>query len=171
MIPLKPFYLFICLLLISCDKAGEDKNYLQEYIKYEPLVAGHLKNIDSDLLDSATAILNIYLDEIRIYSCLYCVTEKEVFDPVSGFARKHPQMLTLILDRALQGTRLSFGFRALFKEFYPEKFKDLLLKENIHLLPEEEIKNEDDRWENKVKEGNLPFELLTEEYLNILSEA
>jgi len=46
----------------------------------------------------------------------------------------------------------------------------LLESEGIVLIPDSEVKTEEDSWENKMKENSLPFKILTEQYLNIVAK-
>jgi hypothetical protein len=157
------------LFLFCCNhEISSQTQYLPEYQKYQRPVAFKMGVLNKTIADSARVILDEYLHDIAIYSCTWCVAEGKVFEPVAGFTKRHPESLILVLDRSLQGTGLTWGFRVLFRELYPVQYQALLKKANIELLPESEIKNEEQRWQNQSKEYSLAFNLLADEYLAII---
>ncbi|MGC9354509.1 MAG: hypothetical protein ACP5D9_11760 [Mariniphaga sp.] len=167
---MKTFILLMTFLvvLLSCQKE-QDEGYITEFLQFKQAIEQQILVVDKNITDSAMIIIDNYLEGIKPMSCLYCVAEGEIFAPVSAYCERHPESLIFVLESAVKGSRLTFGFRKLFKEFYPEKFSELLESEEIVLIPGPEVKTEEDIWENKVKENSLPFKLLTEEYLKIVA--
>jgi hypothetical protein len=160
-ISITTLFFFIC-----CHrKISSQAQYMPEYKKYQHPVAARMKVVDKNIADTASIILNRYLHRISIYSCTWCVAEGEVFQPVAAFVKQHPESLVFILDSALSGTALTWGFRVLFKQMYPVQYKKVLQKANIVLPAASDIQTENQRWQNQVKEYSLPFYLLADEYL------
>ncbi len=157
----------ILFFFLACSKDANDSAYLKEYEAYKSPINTIIDGIDNTAVDSVNPILDDYLKDIMPMSCTWCVTEGEAFEPVAEIVTNHPEYLALVLDRALMGTRLTWGFRVLFKDLYPETYKELLDEAGIQLIPEDELKNEDERWKNKSNEYSLPLETLVEAYLKI----
>jgi hypothetical protein len=163
------FFVLTLLTLCCCDHDTNSQTiYLPEYKKYEKPVATKWSAVDKAVADSARAILNTYLQAIEIYSCTWCIAEGPVFMPVAAFTARHPESMIFVLHSSLQGTRLSWGFRALFKELYRAQYDALLAEANIVLLPDQEVQTEDQRWQNQSKEHSLAFTRLVDKYLEII---
>jgi hypothetical protein len=167
---MKHFALPILILaLLGCHhRTTAQANYLPEYKKYQQRVTAGINTLDKTIADSTRIILDRYRQSIELYSCTTCITEGPVFMPVAAFTLRHPETLLFVLQSALQGTRLSWTFRALFKKLYPAEYKELLAGANIVLLSDHEVRTEEQRWQNQVNEQRLSFTRLTEKYLQII---
>ena len=167
---IKTIWLFtILVFMYSNKKATGQEPYLPEYEQYRQPVAARIDSMDKTMADSAGIILDKYLHDIAVYSCTWCVVEIPAFQPVAGFVKRHPESLIFVLHRSLSGNGLTWGFRVLFKEYYPAQYRQLLKQAKIVLHPENELSTESQRWHNKVKEFSLHYTLLAGEYLRIIS--
>ena len=155
-------YIFVLTILplLSCSQEDTSGIYLQEYEKYQSSIGNEIDNINEVVEDSINNLLDNYIERITPMSCTWCVTEGQVFEPVKEFCKAHPEGLTIVLDRALKGERLTWGFRALFKELHPSIYQNLLDESNIPMTGDE--------WQRKTNEYNLSFVILIEEYLKIM---
>ncbi len=122
---MKAFLLLTAFLVVlsSCQKE-QDEEYPLDYSQFKTTIERQILLVDKQVADSTMNIIDSYLEGISPMSCLYCVAEGEVFASVSGFCKRHPESLIFILESTIKGSRLTFGFRKLFKEFYPKNFQN-----------------------------------------------
>lgn len=166
---MKAFVLLSLLLALSgCEK--DKLSYLPEYEKFRPDVENHITLVLKDVSDSIKFIINEYLERVEPLSCTFCVVEVDAFAPVRNYCIKNPQCLIYVLESALKGSRLTWGFRVLFKEFYPNNYQRLLDEAGIILIPESELNTDEVKWNNKQKEYSLPFENIVKEYFEVQKE-
>jgi hypothetical protein len=154
-------------LLLSCQKE-KDEEFSAEYLQFKPGLEIQKLKVEQRVADSMVIIIDEYLEGIKPMSCLYCVADSIHLYKVSDFCERNPESLIYVLESALKGSRLTFGFRKLFKEFYPEILSELLESEGIELIPNTEAITEEDLWENMSREYSLPLKLLAEEYLKVV---
>lgn len=160
---------FILIILLctstACNKENDElKPYVTNFLSFEPMVKDKiytLAQIDKNFSDSATQMTDFLIIELSYSSCIYCVDEG-IINTFPEYCRKNRKALLFVADRYFRDYHggLKYVFQALFREFYPDAYSQLLTGANIKLDLANEMVNRD-------REYQLSFESLFNLYLEI----
>ena len=156
----------ICFLGFCCCEK-DNGVYSEEYVYLKPAVETQMKKIEREVADSVGLLLDHYSKAMVPLSCNYCVVDLKEFAALKAYCMRHRESAICVLDHALQPNRSSWGFREIFKSIFPEAYSGILKEYSIVLIPEAEITNASDRWNNRDKEYSVPFKVVAERFLEV----
>ena len=155
-----------CLLsFYSCEK--DSTVYAEEYVYLKPAVENRLKDVNREVADSVYLLLDNYTKAMTPLSCTYCVVDLKEFAVLKAYCMRHRESAIYVLDHALQPSRSNWGFREIFKSIFSEEYSEILRAYSIVLIPEAEIENASDRWNNRDREYSVPFKVIAERFLEL----
>lgn len=156
----KIIFVFVALLTAASLHSCQDDIYTDEFSRYESLVKKHSKEFEQTRIDSIQNMINVFWEESKHLSCVYCVAEGLLDGEILDYCRNDHRALLFIADRHFKGEYgpFKFTFQTMFKEFYPEEYDMLLIEASIPKAIE---------WRDMVNEYQIPLENLFDRFIEL----